>query len=161
MEPNLISPSTAHQLSNGIAALKKGKAIGLDGIFTEDLKHFGQRAKKWLLELLNRCVETNPKICWKSRVIALPKSGKNLSLPNGFRPISLLCNPYKLFERLLLGRLTTVVEPKIIPQQAGFREGKTKTGQLLNLTQHIEDSFEKRLPVVTGAVFGRPICCIR
>ena len=43
------------------------------------------------------------------------------------------------------------MEPKIIPQQAGFREGKLTTGQLLNLTQHIEDGFEKRL--VTVAVF--------
>ena len=41
-----------------------------------------------------------------------------------------------------------MVEPKIIPQQAGFRDG---TGELLNLTQHIEYGFEKRL--VTGAVF--------
>ena len=98
-------------------------------------------------------METNhiSKIWRKSRVIALPKPGKDLSLPKSFKPISLLCHPYKLFERLLLGRLTPVVEPKIIPQQAGFREGKSTTGQLLNLTQDIEDGFEKRL--VTGAVF--------
>ena len=56
-----------------------------------------------------------------------------------------------LFERLLLWRLTPVAEPKIIPQQARFCEGKSTTGQLLNITQHIEDGFEKRL--VTGAVF--------
>ena len=43
------------------------------------------------------------------------------------------------------------MEPKIIPQQAGFREGKSTTGQLLKLMQHIEGSLEKRL--VTGAVF--------
>ena len=43
------------------------------------------------------------------------------------------------------------MEPKIIPQQVGFCEGKSTTGQLLNLTQHIEDGFEKRL--VTGVVF--------
>ena len=43
------------------------------------------------------------------------------------------------------------MEPKIISQQAGFCKGKSSTGQLLNLTQHIEDGFEKRL--VTGAVF--------
>ena len=119
MEPNLTSPFTAQEFSNGIAALKNGKAIGLDGIFTEELKHFGQQAKRWLLELFNRCVETNhiPKIWRKSRVIVLLKPGKDLSLPKSFRPISLLCHPYKLFERLLLGRLTPVVEPKIIPQQ--------------------------------------------
>ena len=51
MERNLTSPFTAQEFSNSIAALKDGKAIGLDGIFTEELKHFGQLAKKWLLEL--------------------------------------------------------------------------------------------------------------
>ena len=78
-------------------------------------------------------------------------SPKDLLLPKSFRPISLLCHPYKLFERLVLGRLTPVMEPKIISQQAGFREGQSTTGQLLNFTQHIEDGFEKRL--VTGVVF--------
>ena len=98
-------------------------------------------------------METNRilKIRWKSRVIAFPKPGKDLSLPKSFRPITLLCHQYKLFERLLLGRLIPVVELKIIPQQAGFRESISTTDQLLNLTQHIEDGFEKRL--VTGAVF--------
>ena len=39
----------------------------------------------------------------------------------------------------------------IIDQQAGFRPGKSTTGQLLNLTQHIEDGYERG--VVTGTVF--------
>ena len=153
MKPNLTSPFTAQKFSNGIAALKNGQAIGFNAIFTEELKHFGQQAKKWLLELFNRFVETNciPKIWRKSCVIALLKPGKDLSLPKSFRSISLLCHPFKLFERLLLGRLTPVLETKMIPQQAGFREGKSTSGQLLNLTQHIEDGFEKKL--VTGAVF--------
>ena len=111
MEPNLTSPFSAQEFSKGISALKNGKAIGLDGIFTEELKHFGQQANKWLLEQFNRCVETNhiPKIWRKSCVIALPKPGKDLSLHKSFRPISLLWHPYKLFERLLLGRLTPVI----------------------------------------------------
>ena len=98
-------------------------------------------------------METNhiPKIWRKSLVIALSKPGKDLSLPKIFRLISLLCHTYKLFKRLLLRRLATVVEPKIIPQQAGFREGKSTTGQLLNLPQHIEDGFKKR--IMTGTVF--------
>ena len=56
MEPNPTSPFTAQEFFNGIAAIKNGKAIGLDGIFTEELKHFGQQAEKWLLEPFNRCV---------------------------------------------------------------------------------------------------------
>ena len=43
------------------------------------------------------------------------------------------------------------MEPTIIPQQADFREGKSITGQLLNLTKHIKDGFEKILKM--GAVF--------
>ena len=130
MEPNLTSPFTAQEFSNDIAALKNGQAIGFDGIFTEELKHFGQQAKKWSLELFDRSVEINriPKIWWKSCVIALLKPGKDLSLPKCFRSIFLLGHPFKLFERLLLGRLTPVLEPKIIPQQAGFCEGKSTTG---------------------------------
>ena len=153
MQPNLTSPFTVQEFSNGIASLKNGKAIGLDGIFTVELKHFDQQAKKWLLELFDRSVETNriAKIRRKSRVITLPKLHKDLLLSKSFRPIFLLCLPFMLLERLLLGRLTPVVETKIIPQQTGFREDKSTTGQLLNITQHIEDGFEKRL--VTGAVF--------
>ena len=39
----------------------------------------------------------------------------------------------------------------IIPEQAGFRPGKSCTSQLLNLTEHIEDGYHKCL--TTGAVF--------
>ena len=52
MEPNLTSPFTVKEFSNGIAALKNGKAIGLNGIFTEELKHFGQQAKNGCLNCL-------------------------------------------------------------------------------------------------------------
>ena len=43
------------------------------------------------------------------------------------------------------------IETMIIDLQAGFRPGKSTTGQLLNLTQHIEDGYERC--VVTGTVF--------
>ena len=43
------------------------------------------------------------------------------------------------------------MDAKLIPEQARFRPGKSCTSQLLNLTEHIEDGYEKRL--ITGAVF--------
>ena len=83
--------------------------------------------------------------------MALLKPGKDPSVAKGFRPISLLCHAYKLFERLILNRIAEHVDAKLIPEQAGFRPGKSCTSQLLNLTEHIEDGYEKRL--ITGAVF--------
>ena len=84
-------------------------------------------------------------------MIAILKPGKDSTLPKSYRPISLLCHTYKLFERMILNRLNPLIKTMIIDQQAGFRPGKYTTGQLLNLTQHIEDGYERG--VVTGTVF--------
>ena len=75
--------------------------------------------------------------------MALLKPGKDPSVAKSFRPISLLCHTYKLFERLILNRIAEHVDAEFIPEQAGFRPGKS--------TEHIEDGYEKRL--ITGAVF--------
>ena len=83
--------------------------------------------------------------------MAILRPGKDPSVANSFRSISLLCHTYKLFERLILNRIAEHVGAKLIPEQAGFRPGKSCTSQLLNLTEHIEDGYEKHL--ITGAVF--------
>ena len=65
--------------------------------------------------------------------------------------MSLLSHLYKLLERLLLNRIASTKEIHLIEEQAGFRPGKSTIGQLLNLTQHIEDGYQKKK--ITGAVF--------
>ena len=59
-------PLTMEELDDGISSLKLGKAIGLDDISTEQIKHFGVNVKKWLIQLYNQCMSTHrlPKI-WK------------------------------------------------------------------------------------------------
>ena len=84
-------------------------------------------------------------------MISILKPGKDYSLPKSYRPISLLCQTYKLIERMILNRLNPITEHTIIKEQAGFRAGKSCTSQLLNLTQYIEDGYEKSL--TTGSVF--------
>ena len=87
----------------------------------------------------------------KARVIAILKPGKDPNIAKSYRPISLLRHPFKLFERLILNRLGPVTEEHFIPEQAGFRPGKSCTSRVLNLTRHIEDGFEKSQ--ATGVVF--------
>ena len=70
------------------------------------------------------------------KVVALLKLGKDPSVAKSFGLISLLCHIYKLFERLILYRIEDHVDAKLIPEQAGFRPGKSCTSQLLNLTEH-------------------------
>ena len=41
--------------------------------------------------------------------------------------------------------------PLLIKEQAGFLHGKSCTSQLLNLTQHIEDGYQRG--IISGAAF--------
>ena len=83
--------------------------------------------------------------------MALLKPGKDPTLKKSYRPISLLSILYKMYERMLLARIFPHVEANLTPDQAGFRPGKSCCDQLLNLTQFIEDGFEKKM--ITGTVF--------
>ena len=151
--PGQMDPFTLRELEEAISHLKIGKAAGLDGITTEVIKHFGPRTRAWLLDLMNSCAVSYsiPKAWRKARVVALLKPGKDPNLKKSYRPISLLCILYKLYQRLIMARIAPTVEEQMSPDQAGFRPGRSCCDQLLNLTQYIEDGFEKKQ--VTGAVF--------
>jgi len=113
----------------------------------------GPIAKKWLLDLFNNTTDTEqiPKIWRKSKIIALLKPGKTPDDPKNFRPMSLLCHTYKLYEKLILNRLKIFINDKLIKEQGGFRPGRSCTGQILGLTQHIENGYEEKK--ITGVVF--------
>ena len=92
-----------------------------------------------------------PKVWRQSKIIAILKPGKDSAIPRSYRPISLLCHMYKLYERLILIRIAPSVDRHLIKEQAGFRLRKSCCSQLLNLTQHIEDGYERGM--ITGAAF--------
>ena len=68
--------------------------------------------------------------------------------PSSYRPISLTSCTFKLFERVVLGRLTYFLEQQDIlsPVQAGFRSGRSTIDQVLLLSQSIADSFHQSKP---------------
>ena len=151
--PSLVSAFSEEEYRKGIAALKNNKAAGIDDILVEQLKNLGPKAHKRLHTMLNTCFIENkiPKIWKQSKIIAILKPGKDSAIPKNYRPISLLCHTYKLYERLILNRVSPLLEQHLIKEQAGFRPGKSCTSQLLNLTQHIEDGYQRGM--ITGAVF--------
>ena len=91
-----------------------------------------------------------PKIWRRSEIIAILKKKKPADDAKSYRPISLLCVPLKLHERLLLARLEPVIDPQLPPQQAGFRHGRSTTDQVTLLTDDNEAGFEAKQKV--GAV---------
>ena len=65
-----------------------------------------------------------------------------------FRPISLTSCISKLFERLILSRLTFHLESNHLFStcQAGFRPGRSPLDQILSLSQSIWDGFQQKKP---------------
>ena len=152
-KPSLVSAFSEEEYRKGIAALKNNKEAGIDDILVEQLKNLGPKAHKWLHTMLNTCFIENkiPKIWRQSKIIAILRPGKDSAIPKNYRPISLLCHTYKPYERLILNRVSPLLEQHLIKEQAGFRHGKSCTSQVLNLTQHIEDGYQRGM--ITGAAF--------
>ena len=136
-----------------MAELKYNKAVGIVNVLVEHLKNLGSRTHKWLQTMLSKCLTENkiPKRWRQSKIIAILKPGKDSSFAKSYRPISFLCHTYKLYERMILNRVTPLLEQHLIKDQAGLRPGKSCTSQLFNLTQHIEDGYQRG--VITGAAF--------
>ena len=143
-EHSMTSPFTMEELMKGIETPKYNKAACLDDLLCEQITHLGPKATVWLKEMMNNILLSKkfPKLWHKSKVIAILKPGKYSSL---------LCHTYILLERMILNRPNPITEHTIIKVQAGFRAGKSCISQILNLTQYIEDEYEKS--ITTDTVF--------
>ena len=80
--------------------------------------------------------------------MAIPKLKKPVEDPKSYCPISLVCFPYKILERLIHARVEPIVDPLLPREQAGFRRGRSTVDQTVLLTQNIVEAKKK-----AGAVF--------
>ena len=112
------------------------------------LKHSLEPAQLLLLSLFNRSWHSHTfPSCWKpTTIIPIHELGKPTSSPSFFRPISFTSCISKLFERLILSRLTFHLESNHLLStcQAGFRPGRSPLDQILS--QSIWDGFQKKKP---------------
>ena len=128
------------RIQESIGITKDKKDFGRDDVLVSQLKNIGSKAHMWMLAMLNKCFMENkiPTIWRESQNIAIRKTGKycnSKELPT----ISLMCQTYKLYERMILNRIATTNELYLIKEQAGFRPGKSFTSQLLNITKQIQN----------------------
>ena len=144
---------TLSELRNALTFMKTGKACGLDGITTEMIQHFGPTSMSWILNLFNKCANTNKiqKGWRKARVVALLKPGKDPAKRKSYRPISLLCILYKLYECMIMARIAPIAEEQLTPDQAVFRPRCSTCGQLMNRNHYIDNRYKWNQ--ITGTVF--------
>ena len=143
-------PFSLTELSTAISNLSSSTASGPDQIAYPLLKHLPEPTQLLLLSLFNRSWHSHTfPSCWKpTTIIPIHKPGKPTSSPSSFHPISLTSCISKLFERLILSRLTFHLESNHLLStcQAGFRPGRSPLDQILTLSQSIWDGFQKKKP---------------
>ena len=100
---------------------------------------------KPLSEMINLSFESGiyPQKMKKAKVIPIHKKGSRLSIDN-YRPISLLSNINKLFEKLMYKRVYRFLTLKesFFEMQFGFREKHSTSHALISLTEKIREAID-------------------
>lgn len=135
------------EIEENIKLLKPRKAPGPDKISNSVIKALPPVSIQLLARLFNACflISYFP-LSWKiGKIVAIPKPGKDPCVPKNYRPISLLNNFGKLFERSILARLQVHVRDTNLNRnnQFGFREKHSTIQAVLNATEKISFNFNE------------------
>lgn len=141
------------ELETAIKRLKL-KAPGFDGIQNILLKRGGNDLWHHIHRLFNASLACGyvPEEWKKAIIVPLPRVGKDLSAPSGYRPVSLLLTLAKLLEAIFAVRLRNIMEQhKLFPRhQSGFRRRRATVDHLFALSQLACRARLRRLTMVVA-----------
>ena len=145
-----LSPFTEGELNRALRRAKKHKSAGPDDAPTEFWQWLDPDGRRALLALFNRCwsTATSPTSWQVARIAEIYKGKGSPTDPEMYRPISLLSTAYKIYTRLLHGRLSLAVEHKLRSTQYGFRTARSTT-QPLFVVRRLQDMADE----VGGSLF--------
>lgn len=144
-----LFPTSVNEVRNTIMELKNKKSPGIDGIRAETLKQIVDYITEPITHIINLCFKNGecPSVFKVSVVKPIYKKGDKLE-PTNYRPISLITNFTKIFEKILKTRINSFVNKfKLIStNQYGFREKKSTSDAIACLTQKIYLSVDQSKP---------------
>jgi len=143
---SISEPFRLEELDAALRRLKPGISPGLDSIFTEFILYAGSALKSWFCDFLTSCMRQLkiPNIWRRALVVAIPTPEKPLGDLKSYRPIPLLCVPFKILERLIYARVDPIIDPLLPREQASFQHGRSGVDQVTLLTWDTEDSFSAK-----------------
>ena len=141
-----LSLVTVDEVFKLIQSLSPSKSSGPNSIPTNILKLISAEISNPLSDLINLSFQTGvfPSILKLSKVIPVFKKGSALQ-PSNYRPISLLSNIDKIFEKLVHKRLSSFLEVSniVYNRQFGFRKGHSTEHALLSMIERIQKTLDK------------------
>lgn len=155
LQPRFVSFSddfpavSPEELKMVLKDISPNKAPGIDGLthgvvgemILTDLVRF--------TNIFNTCFERGifPK-CWKvTKVVLIPKEGKDLSQPSSYRPICLLPTWGKILDKVITQRLVYELETgqKLHRNQYGFRKGKSTALAMDHFLEFVKNAKTSKL----------------
>lgn len=140
--------TTNIEIKNILRSIKYSKAPGLDNVSNILLKNLPSSALQFIEKIFNYSIQ----LCYFplafkiAKVVPIHKQGKNKQIPSSYRPISLLSNIGKIFERIIHTRLNSFVEEhQVLPiEQFGFRQHHSTTHQVCRVSNMIKRNKRRR-----------------
>ena len=137
--------TTASEISSIISSLNSKKASGSDEVSIVLLKKLNSLISPILSILFNQSFQAGvyPDYLKIAQVIPLHKGGDK-TLQGNYRPISLLSNVNKIFEKVLYSRLYPFLEKSSIinSNQFGFRQGFSTSMAISHFYENILCSYD-------------------
>ena len=125
----------------------KKKAPGESKIGHQIIKKLPDNIIQYILVIFNASLASGyfPRKFKSAILKLLPKEGKDPKLPQNYRPIALLDNIGKLFEKIINTRIRKYLEENNLynPQQYGFRQGKSTTHVINMIHECIKHNSEQ------------------
>lgn len=133
-----------------IKALKSGSAPGPDGFLSAYYKKFSIPSSTKLVQLFNSVLHGGnfpEEMLLLANMSLIPKPNKNHTLPQNYRPISVINNDLKHFSRIMADRLAGVIYSLISPYQSGFIPHRLITDNIRLATDIIQAAnlFSRKL----------------
>ena len=143
-----IPPFQVSELKGALRRMANRKCADQHGIVVEVFKFGSNELHEALLGIYNTMLRTGclePR--WQHTLFSmLPKSG-DLSQASNWRPTAILDVTYKIFSRMLYGRLRGILEPQQSHDQCGFRAEYSVEDELVVLDTVVGTSLEFKVPM--------------
>lgn len=149
-----LNPVTEKEMYHYIIQLKNKKSTGCDEIPVDLLKKCAPILTLPLTHIINQMFQYGkyPQALKEAWVKPIHKKGEKNNFDN-YRPISLLSNVNKIFERIIFDRVMQFFEKKkiLVEQQCGFRKGKSTIDALYRVLNSVIKSLNKNQ--ITATLF--------
>ena len=143
-----LKPCTPTEILEIINSMKSSKSCGPNSIPTNLLIEFSQILVHPLVSIINLSLKGGvfPSLNKEADVCPIHKKGEKHKCEN-YRPISLLSNISKIFERVMYSRLDKFLDLSeiIYKFQFGFRKNYSTNHALLSIVEQIRSGLDKNM----------------